>query len=149
MSDQPRRIYPIDQLEMLTYLAIARALTEVVPIEKLLLSTGKLAELAGRLGHVSHRPLETQLERARLTAHRASRLVPGAQCLQRALASRVWLARRGVASEVIVGFRMSGELEGHAWLEIRDGSLSRDLFREDNSGYRESFRESEVVERAA
>lgn len=149
MSKPPTKLYPIDQLEMLTYLAGARALTEILPIEKLLRLTGKVAAIADAIGHVSHRSLETQLERARLTAHRASRLVPGAECLQRALASRVWLARRGVDSEVVVGFRMSGELEGHAWLEIRDGSLSRDIFREDGTGYRESFRESQMHERAA
>ena len=149
MSKAPKKLYPIDQLEMLAYLAGARALTELLPIQKLLRLTGKLAELANGIGHISHRSLETQLERARLTAHRASRLVPGAECLQRALASRVFLARRGVDSEVVVGFRMSGELEGHAWLEIRDGALNRDLFREDGSGYRESFRESQMREQAA
>lgn len=149
MSKSRKKIYPIDQVEMLAYLATARGLTEIMPIEKLLRLTGRIASLAGSLGHISHRPLETQLERARLTAHRASRLIPGARCLQRALASRVWLARRGIESEVVVGFRMSGELEGHAWLEVRDGAISRDLFHGDESGYRESFRESQMRERAA
>ena len=142
-------IHPIDQTEMLAYLVGARVLTEVMPIEDLLGLTGRLADLLRGLAHMTPRPLQEQIERARRTAYRASNLVPGARCLQRALAKRIWLARRNVDSEVVFSLRKSGDIEGHAWLEVTDGTISRELFREDDSDYRESFRESQVSARAA
>ena len=40
-------------------------------------------------------------------------------CLVQALAARRWLARRGVASELVLGARKPGgaELDAHAWLK--------------------------------
>jgi hypothetical protein len=49
---------------------------------------------------------------------RASRLVPGAHCLHRALALQLWLRRRGFAAELCLAVRCNGKaVEGHAWLE--------------------------------
>jgi hypothetical protein len=63
------------------------------------------------------------LARAERGAWRASRLVPGAACLHRALAVRLWLAWHGQASQVVVGFRQRGEVQGHAWLEVGEQRL--------------------------
>ena len=49
----------------------------------------------------------------------ASRRVPRATCLTRALATKLLLGRAGVESTVHLGFArgMAGAFEGHAWLE--------------------------------
>ena len=48
----------------------------------------------------------------------AVRLVPGAACVAQALAARILLARRGLASEVCYGVgRLDGRVIAHAWLE--------------------------------
>src|SRR5690554_7847945 len=117
-------IHPIAQAEMLLELAIARVLTEFLSIEQLLRLVGEAARIVegcparSRVGSPSRDAIAEAAALSELLAHRASRLVPGAQCLQRALAGRVWLARRGIASEIVVGFRKRGLLEGHAWLEV-------------------------------
>jgi len=83
---------------------------------------------------------ERLVERARFLAERISRWVPGTRCLHRALASRVWLARRGVESEVVVGFRKGGGLEGHAWLEARGKAGLIQAFFDAEAGWREVLR---------
>lgn len=59
-----------------------------------------------------------------LAVRRASRLVPGATCLPRALATRVMLERRGIPNALRFGVAKSaaGELEAHAWIEV-DGRV--------------------------
>ena len=48
----------------------------------------------------------------------AARLVPRATCVTQALAARILLARRGLASEVCYGVgRRQGRIIAHAWLE--------------------------------
>jgi len=49
----------------------------------------------------------------------ASRYVPGATCLTRALALQIWLGRRGQAAELRFGVARGAEapLDAHAWLE--------------------------------
>lgn len=140
-----KAIHPIAQAEMLVEVAIARVLSEMLSIEDLLRLAGEAARWAERVPAPA-RESEDREERAaalcELLAHRASRLVPGARCMHRALAGRVWLARRGVASEIVVGFRKRGVLEGHAWLEVQSPEGAFDLFKRAQDGYRESFREA-------
>lgn len=137
-------IYFMAQTEMLTEVALARVAAECMSIEALLRLAAEGAKWAGRLPRrATERPAEDEIARlAELLAARASRLVPGAACLHRALASRVWLARRGVQAQIVVGFRKRGVIEGHAWLEVStpDGPLV--LFRGPADDYRESFREA-------
>jgi hypothetical protein len=48
----------------------------------------------------------------------AARFVPRATCVTQALAARILLARRGLASEVCYGGgRLQGRIIAHAWLE--------------------------------
>lgn len=143
-------IYPLAQAEMIAQLIGARLAAEFFNIEDLLRLAGKTARLAQRL---PTRPpglkypvdqqdlLEHTAEVAEILAGRASKLVPGAQCMHRALAGRVWLARRGVQAQIVVGFRKRGAIEGHAWLELETPAGARELFRSADDGYRESFRE--------
>lgn len=143
-----KAIHPVAQAEMLVEVAIARILGELFSIEELLRLVGDAARLAQRFPVCSRRaspPAESVAEATELSellAHRASRLVPGARCMHRALAGRVWLARRGIAAEIVVGFRKRGVLEGHAWLEVKTPTGFVDLFKGSDDGYRESFREA-------
>ncbi|WP_168210748.1 lasso peptide biosynthesis B2 protein [Persicimonas caeni] len=127
---------------MLIAIAIARLATEVFSIEQLLKLAGEAAQWAERFPSFDRRSPDEWAEIADLLANRASRLVPGAQCLQRALASRVWLARRGIDAQIVVGFRKRGTLEGHAWLELQLSGGPSTLFKGFEDGYRESFREA-------
>lgn len=135
-------LYPIAQVEMLLELAAARVATEVLSIEKLLKIAGDAARFAARFPPLDSREHGEWAEIANLLAHRASRLVPGAKCLQRAIAGRVWLARRGIDAQIVVGFRKRGAIEGHAWLELQSPDGPNTLFRGAGDGYRESFREA-------
>ena len=76
-------------------------------------------------------------------AIRLSRAVLSSDCMDRAWATRWFLARRGISSRVIVGVRLAskkrGSWEGHAWLEVeREASW----FVEPGAGYKEIARES-------
>ncbi|MGY6629497.1 MAG: lasso peptide biosynthesis B2 protein [Wenzhouxiangella sp.] len=49
---------------------------------------------------------------------RASRLVPGAECLARALALRWWMRSHGLEAQLRIGVRQeNGETHSHAWVE--------------------------------
>lgn len=137
-------IYFMAQVEMLGELAVARVAAECMSIEALLRLAAGGAKWAGCWPRrtTPGTPPQEIAQHAQLLAARASRLVPGAACLHRALASRVWLARRGVSAQIVVGFRKRAALEGHAWLEIStpDGPIV--LFRGPADDYRESFREA-------
>lgn len=64
---------------------------------------------------------------------RASRFVPGATCLTRALSAQVLLSHAGHASELRIGVRREadGALHAHAWLEGKDGILIGGRERDD------------------
>lgn len=134
-------LHPIAQTEMLVQLGLARAASELMSIQKLLQTVGKWARRAQSLPVRRERSVDAWLEIGELLALRASRLVPGAACMHRALACRVWLARRGVDAQIVVGFRKRGAIEGHAWLEVSTPDGPRLLFKADGDDYRESFRE--------
>ncbi|MFB6264333.1 MAG: lasso peptide biosynthesis B2 protein [Bradymonadaceae bacterium] len=133
----------VDTLEMAMYLAVFRLMSVTVAVGPLLDAAAGLARRLRRESEAG--PDETVLDRARRAAERASRVVPGSTCLHRSAGSRVWLARRGIEAEVVVGFRDDVPLEGHAWLEcqgegVGDGPSAR-LFDEDSRGeFHESFR---------
>lgn len=75
------------------------------------------------------------LMRGRALAYRWSAVVPGATCLHRALATRVWLAAVGIDSRVVLGFRKRPHFEGHAWLEVYLEHAATLLFVDDRDGY--------------
>ena len=135
-------LHPIAQAEMLVELAAARLASEMFSIEQLLKIAGDAATWAARFPAAQTSASDDSPETASLLAHRASRLIPGAKCLHRALAARVWLARRGVDAQIVVGFRKRGVIEGHAWLELQTPDGPRTLFKGAGDGYRESFREA-------
>jgi len=132
----------VEHAEMGILVMVFRAASWTTSIKRLVRFAAALAErLPSTFGEVDRRAAIGAAERA---AERASRLVPGARCLHRALASRVWLARRGVRSGLVVGFRRDGALEGHAWLELEGPRDGEELFVE--QGYQQSFREADLVE---
>jgi hypothetical protein len=57
----------------------------------------------------------------------ASRCVPGAHCLVRAVAAQLLLARAGHLAEMRIGVRKQGDgLDAHAWLEYQGTALRED-----------------------
>jgi hypothetical protein len=60
---------------------------------------------------------------------RASRWVPGARCLTRALAGQVMLGRRGLPADLRLGVARTaaGGVEAHAWLERAGGVVVGDV----------------------
>ena len=83
------------------------------------------------LGHGDR--MELIAARTELALRRASRLIPGARCIHRAVAGRRMLARRGIDARVVIGLRSHQGLDGHAWLEFDDGST---MFADDDAGFR-------------
>lgn len=135
----------LEHAEMGAYVLGFRLLSFSRPI-------GSLVRLASELSDVlpasrSDRSVVETIRIAQGAARRTSKLVPGARCLHRALSSRLWLARRRIASEIVVGFRKGEGLEGHAWLEVETPTGPLAIFEQE--GYRESFREGAVLEQPA
>lgn len=75
------------------------------------------------------------LARGRYLAYRWSNIVPGSNCVDRAVATRLWLSGFRISSRVVLGFRRRDELEGHAWLEVELADAVTVLFVGDDDGY--------------
>ena len=121
-------------LLMCALMALARLLSFRLGVQQLSLLSNRSARLWPRRRLSEERTAEL-IEICRRGAYRASRLVPGAACLHRAVASQVWLALCGIRSEVMIGFRKRARLEGHAWLEIETDGGRVLLFTSDEDGY--------------
>ena len=139
-----------DHLEMIVSLAISRVVSRTVSPARSLWLGRQIAETLSLLAPAvpeegaprGGRAIDHQ-QRAERLVWRAARLpwFAKADCYDRALAVRWWLAKRGVASQVVFGLRKEhGAWEGHAWLELGDGSK---LFVEESLGYREIAREAD------
>lgn len=73
--------------------------------------------------HANLSPIQTHLiDRVAFAIPRAAARVPWrATCLVQALAARRWLAREGIASQLVLGARKDGDaLDAHAWLTVGD-----------------------------
>jgi hypothetical protein len=122
----------------LVAVSLAWGVLRVAEVPAAMRVVGRMADRI--VGRVSARAADAE-ERGRVqrALFRASRLVPGSDCKERALGGRLLLAWRGVRSQVVVGFRREdGRWEGHAWLELEAGGR---LFMETSGGCREVFRE--------
>ncbi len=141
-------LYPAAQLEMGILIASARVLTTFMGLKEIVTLCHTVAEkMPGfMVQETSKATLEDTVKRGKVLAARASKLVPGSECMHRALATRLWLARRGVDSQIVVGFRKRGAIEGHAWLEVvlANGQLE-DVYRSEADGYSRSLDESDMV----
>ncbi len=128
-------------LEMAGYLLLFRALSIGANARILLDVAEQLADWLATPDRDSDDATPPEWGGARRSAQSLSQWIPGARCLHRALASRIWLARRGIEAEVVVGFQRREQLQGHAWLE-RQGKLGAParLFLDDPDDYREVFR---------
>lgn len=145
-DDQPREVGAVrgvaQHAEMAGWLGLFHALAWTRGTQRLVERASRLAD---RFGDRSAATPDLQkndrlAERARLLSERVSRLIPGTRCLHRALASRVWLARRGVAAEVVIGVRKGGAIEGHAWLEVDGPAGLLRPFYDPSAGWREVLR---------
>lgn len=65
------------------------------------------------------------------TLESVSRYVPGALCLHRAAAGRVWLATSGISSRIVIGVHRGASWQGHAWLEVEDNDDTIVIFSEE------------------
>jgi hypothetical protein len=130
----------VEHAEMGGWLVAFDVLSWTKGTQPLLDQASRWAEHYGVDGRIEGDERDRLVERARFLAERISRWIPGTRCLHRALASRVWLARRGVESEVVVGFRKGGGLEGHAWLEAQGAAGLLRAFFDAEAGWREVLR---------
>lgn len=114
-------------------IALSRGLSSALRVQDLV----ALSERAGATLRWTSplRRREDTLARSRHLAYRWSRWVPGANCLHRATATRVWLAAYRMDSRVVLGFRKRESLEGHAWLEVALPEAVTLLFVSDDDGY--------------
>lgn len=116
-------------LEAALALGLVRAALAVVSLSSVTAFAGDLA-VAARAG--SPRRLAGADEEAGV-ARRLAKAVDsasgrlGGRCLLRSLALQAMLARRGVASVVVVAVRSrGGPLPGHAWVEVNGAPLGAD-----------------------
>lgn len=127
----------IEHAEFLLYLASARAISRRLSPEQILKIAAQLGALFEKVSIERHAIASKQLE---AMAWRSSKLLPAVDCVDRALAARAFLARRGVGAVVVIGMRRGAhEWEGHAWLERGPGEL---LFVSGIGAYREVAREA-------
>ncbi|MDB4906945.1 MAG: hypothetical protein JWO05_1729 [Gemmatimonadetes bacterium] len=96
------------------------------------LSYARVRALLSRFERAKAAHADTDTMRRILVGNdRATRLMPGSACLQRALVGHVLLARQGIASEVRIGARLAAPagahspgaraFDAHAWLELPSG----------------------------
>jgi hypothetical protein len=101
--------------EAFVAIAAMRTALLIVPIARL----GKIVAWAGRKDGIAWPPCP-EPSRVVWAIRAVGRLVPGGEnCLVRALAGKLMLARRGYASELRIGAQRNDEekFEAHAWLE--------------------------------
>jgi hypothetical protein len=127
-----------DWLEMLAWLVVVTVGSRALPPRATLCATSRLAS---RLSAGAPLRADGRLcERARSLAATLSTRLPVSNCLDEAIAARLWLARRGVGADVVVGMRRAGAgWDGHAWFE-HDGRS----YGAGDLPHRIVFRESEV-----
>ncbi len=141
-------LYPAAQLEMGLLVASARVLTSFMGIKEIVSLCHRTAETMPGfvVRETSKSEVEAMVGRGKILAGRASKLVPGSACMHRAIATRLWLARRGVDSQIVIGFRKRGAIEGHAWLEVVMGNGQlEDVYRSEADGYSRSMDEGDLV----
>ena len=101
-------------------LATARLALQRIRPRDVLERNRRVAEQTGREAHCPDAPETARAcdEVAFFINRMAARVPWRADCLVQALAGQNWLARRGIASEIVVGTakRESGAFESHAWL---------------------------------
>jgi hypothetical protein len=130
-------------IESLIYMIAARVIVRRYELHEALgviraLSAQILRVMGEEIGDDQERMIVEEMKSALVWFYRWSRVL-GGDCKERALSGRLWMARRGVRSQVVVGVRsVSGQWEGHAWLE---GERWRLFVDEGNAGYKELFRE--------
>lgn len=117
-------------------LAVVTPLTRLYSPERALAHTSGVARRVLRSTRRSWSPGEDEQWLMRL-----SRLVPGSNCLDRAVVLRCLGAWHGFEGRVVIGFRSKGAskgFEGHAWIEWEDEGRS---FVHDEDGYTAVHRE--------
>jgi hypothetical protein len=103
------------------------------PIQRLVEWSDRIGATLRWISPLRERP--DTLARGRALAYRWSSVVPGANCIDRAVATRVWLSACRLKSRVVLGFRRRDGLEGHAWLEVELDGAATVLFIEDDDGF--------------
>jgi hypothetical protein len=122
-------------VETTFYLCCAKAATWTTPT-RTLLALGNL-DLSEGAADVRVAALPSEIAPAIHALDKSSRRLTFANCLIRALALRMLLARRDIPTEVHIGARKDeqGQFAAHAWLTYNDtilvgGDDAKDLYRE-------------------
>lgn len=125
MTKLPQSIFAV------TLLGAARVTDALYGVSATIDTANRIASAARILGAVRHQQPEPAARRVSDTISRVSSLIPTTRCVHRAAAGRVWLACIGVESEIVVGLRRDERWQGHAWLEVIDGTERIVLFGEE------------------
>lgn len=117
MASDTRQFAPATFAERLFFGSVASVLVAVAQVGTLFLSTRQVVEYSRKIsvwlvgnGHgdaggnsMPSWDVPRTLHLIQVSLRRASDLVPGARCLHRSVAARVWLAAIGIRSSVVVG----------------------------------------------
>jgi len=130
-------------MEMFALLVCATIGSRSVTVRTGVSWTRRLARWMSGRAASSERDAGEISARAERLATLTGQVIPRANCLDKAMAARIWLARRRVDASLVVGVRKrSGRpWEGHAWLERADGTP---LFLEPGDAWRPTFSEEEL-----
>ncbi len=111
---------PTEAAQMFAALAIATLATRALSPRRVLRNTSRVCDLLMTSPAVGSR--ETLAREAHTLATSLSSMTPLSNCLDEAIAARLWLARRGVRGDVVVGMRRAANdgWDGHAWLVVDD-----------------------------
>lgn len=144
----------MDLLELGAWMVLTSVWSRVYSVRDSMLKTRTLALKLGQPMYVKNRS-DVNVRQIERQAYSWKSVLFWTDCMDRALATRLWLARTGQPSEIVVGFRSVNRpvkegamVEGHAWVECLCSAHIATiitLFMDEESGYQEVFRESSLV----
>lgn len=115
---------PVFKLEIVLCLAWARLLITILPFSRLRPMLGSITEdvASSEAPELTEPQLKKAHDTGRIIRRVAWRMPFRADCVPQALTGRWMLARRGIATRIIIGTRRDPEkgLEFHAWLLAGD-----------------------------
>lgn len=113
-----RRLPARSRAEVVAWVLVFRALLWIVPLRTVLAAARRAAAWSAR------EALPTATEDLAGVLRQATRFTPRATCLPQALGAAVFVGRRGMPVDVVLGSPLEaprGRLEAHAWIAYGEG----------------------------
>jgi hypothetical protein len=112
-------------VEVLVFLGLARLAVLTIPFRFLARILGPLAKSDGH-GAARQETAQSTLELGRLIERVARHTPWSSNCLAKAIAAKIMLRRRGVATTLVFGVARTseGKLEAHAWTRSGEAILT-------------------------